>query len=165
MKNSGWRDLIQRPDSCTSSSASLAPTLKRFPMSSRLTIRARTPSPGPAFGRSRKKHPHRGFPAARYSNTFARIPGSKKGTCASPRMSLFYCLPLHFCQGNFINPAFGDCEISVLHGHHVPNNTTAGWDQPGLELLGFGIEPDQRVRLHSSFAVTVYVALGGYACR
>src|SRR5947199_10692804 len=85
--------------------------------------------------------------------------------CSIVTCHLGAVLPLHFCQGNFINPAFGDCEISVLHGHHVPNNTTAGWDQPGLELLGFGIEPDQRVRLHSRFAVPDDVVISGNAVR
>src|SRR4051795_3571529 len=74
-------------------------------------------------------------------------------------------LLLHFDQRHFVDAALRDYEVPVLRRHHVPHNTTAGGDGPGLELFGLRIEANQGVRPDGGFAIPDDVLVGGDAVR
>src|SRR4029453_3427696 len=60
---------------------------------------------------------------------------------------------LHLNQRNAIHTATGQRQVAVPSDVHVPHDTSAGRDRPGLELLCLGIEAYERIWLHARLAV------------
>src|SRR5262249_38211051 len=60
---------------------------------------------------------------------------------------------LHPDQRNAIHTATGQRQVAVPRDVYVPHDPSAGWNRPGLELLGLGIEAYERIWLYARLAV------------